>query len=186
MSGRGPAGEPGTYAAIVLTGGRGERLGGVDKAALSFREATLLDHVLSVVDDATTRVVVGPEKDVPGVVWAREDPPGGGPLAGLAAGLAEVAEEWVAVLAVDQPGLTGDTIARLRAVGANAVLRDDRVQWLIGVWSSADLRGALPEDPRDLPLRKTLRQLHPVEVPALPGEARDVDTPSDLDTLHSG
>ncbi|HUQ56129.1 molybdenum cofactor guanylyltransferase [Lentzea sp.] len=175
-----------TYAAIILTGGRGERLGGVDKAALSYREATLLDHVLSVVDDASQKIVVGPEKDIPGIVWAREDPPGGGPLAGLAAGLAEVDAEWVAVLAVDQPGLTKDTIARLRNARANAVLKDDRTQWLIGVWRTADLREALPGDPRDLPLRKTLGRLDPVEVPALPGEARDVDTPSDLDTLHSG
>ncbi|MGW6931744.1 molybdenum cofactor guanylyltransferase [Lentzea sp. NPDC054927] len=175
-----------TYAAIILTGGRGERLGGVDKAALSYREATLLDHVLSVVDDAAEIVVVGPEKDLPGVTWAREDPPGGGPLAGLAAGLAKITEDWVAVLAVDQPGLTRDTIARLRAAGANAVLKDDRTQWLIGVWNAADLREALPEDPRDLPLRKTLQRLDPVEVSALPGEARDVDTPADLDTLHSG
>ena len=110
-----------TYAVIILTGGKGERLGGVDKAALSYRDATLLDHVLSVVDDATQKVVVGPEKDLPGVVWAREDPPGGGPLAGLAAGLAKITEDWVVVLAVDQPGLTKDTITRLRAAGRNTV-----------------------------------------------------------------
>jgi molybdopterin-guanine dinucleotide biosynthesis protein A len=175
-----------TYAVIILTGGTGERLGGVDKAALSYRDATLLDHVLSVVDDAAQKVVVGPEKDLPGVIWAREDPPGGGPLAGLAAGLAKITEDWVAVLAVDQPGLTADTIARLRAAGRNAVLKDDRVQWLIGYWNAADLRAALPGDPRNLPLRKTLLRLDPVEVSALPGEARDVDTPADLDTLHSG
>ena len=175
-----------TYAAIILTGGKGERLGGVDKAALSYRDATLLDHVLSVVDDASEIVVVGPEKDLPGVVWAREEPPGGGPLAGLAAGLRVITAEWVAVLAVDQPGLTRDTIARLRAAGHNAVLKDDRTQWLIGVWNVAELREALPEDPRNLPLRKTLLRLDPVEVSALPGEARDVDTPADLVTLHSG
>lgn len=175
-----------TYAAIILTGGRGERLGGVDKAALSYRDSTLLDHVLSVVDDASEIVVVGPEKDLPGVVWAREDPPGGGPLAGLAAGLEHVRADWVAVLAVDQPGLTKDTVARLRRAGRNAVLKDDRTQWLIGVWNTAELRRALPEDPRDQPLRKTLQLLGPVEVSALPGEARDVDTPADLDTLHSG
>ena len=175
-----------TYAAIILTGGKGERLGGVDKAALSYRDATLLDHVLSVVDDASRIVVVGPEKDVPGVTWAREDPPGGGPLAGLAAGLAHVDQEWVAVLAVDQPGLTKDTITRLRDAGGNAVLKDDRTQWLIGVWRTADLREALPEDPRNQPLRRTLQRLNPVEVSALPGEARDVDTPDDLGTLHAG
>ena len=175
-----------TYAAIILTGGKGERLGGVDKAALSYRDATLLDHVLSVVDDAAQKVVVGPEKDLPGVVWAREDPPGGGPLAGLAAGLGKTTADWVAVLAVDQPGLTKDTLARLRATGRNAVLKDARTQWLIGVWNAAELRGALPEEPRNQPLRKTLQLLDPVEVSALPGEARDVDTPADLDTLHSG
>ncbi|GGU34429.1 molybdenum cofactor guanylyltransferase [Lentzea flava] len=175
-----------SYAAIILTGGKGERLGGVDKAALSYRDATLLDHVLSVVDDAEQIIVVGPEKDVPNVIWAREDPPGGGPLAGLAAGLAHVTADRVAVLAVDQPGITRDTIARLRATGRNAVLKDDRTQWLIGFWNVAELRGVLPEDPRDLPLRKTLGLLNPVEVSALPGEARDVDTPADLDTLHSG
>jgi molybdopterin-guanine dinucleotide biosynthesis protein A len=175
-----------TYAAIILTGGKGERLGGVDKAALSYRDATLLDHVLSVVDDASQVVVVGPEKDLPNVIWAREDPPGGGPLAGLAAGLAKITEEWVAVLAVDQPGITRDTIARLRETKTNAVLKDDRTQWLIGVWNTAELRRALPGDPRDQPLRKTLHKLDPVEVSALPGEARDVDTPDDLDTLHSG
>ncbi|MEU0885964.1 molybdenum cofactor guanylyltransferase [Lentzea sp. NPDC005914] len=175
-----------TYAAIILTGGRGERLGGVDKAALSYRDATLLDHVLSVVDDASEIVVVGPEKAVPDIIWAREDPPGGGPLAGLAAGLAHVTADWVAVLAVDQPGITKDTIARLRHTGRNAVLKDDRTQWLIGVWNTAELRRVIPEDPRDRPLRKTLQQLDLVEVSALPGEARDVDTPADLDTLHSG
>ena len=90
------------------------------------------------------------------------------------------------LLAVDQPGLTKDTITRLRATGRNAVLKDDRVQWLIGHWNAAELREALPEDPRNLPLRKTLLRLDPVEVSALPGEARDVDTPADLDTLHSG
>ncbi|MET9628793.1 molybdenum cofactor guanylyltransferase [Lentzea sp. NPDC006480] len=175
-----------TYAAIILTGGRGERLGGVDKAALSYRDATLLDHVLSVVDDASEIIVVGPEKDIPNVIWAREDPPGGGPLAGLAAGLSKTTEDWVAVLAVDQPGITEDTIARLLQAKGNAVLKDDRTQWLIGVWNAAELRRAIPEDPRDQPLRKTLQLLDPVEVSALPGEARDVDTPDDLDTLHSG
>ncbi|MEV6239477.1 molybdenum cofactor guanylyltransferase [Lentzea sp. NPDC051838] len=175
-----------TYAAIILTGGKGVRLGGVDKAALSYRDATLLDHVLSVVDDASEIVVVGPEKDLPNVLWAREDPPGGGPLAGLAAGLEKITQDWVAVLAVDQPGITRDTIARLRNAKTNAVLKDDRTQWLIGFWNAAELRGALPEDPRNQPLRKTLLRLDPVEVSALPGEARDVDTPDDLDTLHSG
>ncbi|WP_235921994.1 molybdenum cofactor guanylyltransferase [Lentzea tibetensis] len=170
-------------AAIILAGGQGSRLGGVDKAALRFGAGTLLDHVLSVVDGCAPVVVVGPEKDVPGVRWAREDPPGGGPLAGLAAGLAHVDTEFVVVLAVDQPGLTPETVQRLLAVGDNAVLFDGRQQWLTGAWRTADLKAALPDDPSGRALRAVLGPLNPVKVAARPGEARDVDTPEDLSNL---
>nr|WP_121012180.1 molybdenum cofactor guanylyltransferase [Saccharothrix australiensis] len=168
--------------AVILAGGRGSRLGGVDKAAVEIAGRTLLDHALGAVRDAGRVVVVGPAKDVPGVAWAREEPPGGGPVAGLAAGLAHVAAGLVVVLAVDQPGVTRATVGRLLATGAPAVLVDDggHRQWLAGLWPTGALRSALPAEPRGVALRSVLGPLDPVAVPALPGEARDVDTPSDL------
>ncbi|XVV06848.1 molybdenum cofactor guanylyltransferase [Actinosynnema sp. CA-248983] len=66
-----------TWDAVVLAGGRGSRLGGVDKAAVEVGGRTLLDHALDAVRGARRTVVVGPEKPVPGVVWTREEPPGG-------------------------------------------------------------------------------------------------------------
>ncbi|WP_447002903.1 molybdenum cofactor guanylyltransferase [Saccharothrix isguenensis] len=174
-----------SWAAVVLAGGRGSRLGGVDKASVVVDGRTLLDHVLTAVAPARQTVVVGPGKDgVPGVTWAREDPPGGGPLAGLAAGLAHVDAEVVVVLAVDQPGITRSTVDRLlAAVGdTGAVLVDDagRHQWLTGAWRTEALRSALPADPRDVSMRSVLGPLTPVTVAARPGEAHDVDTPHDL------
>jgi molybdopterin-guanine dinucleotide biosynthesis protein A len=174
-----------SWAAVVLAGGRGSRLGGVDKASVVVDGRTLLDHVLDAVTSAHRTVVVGPRKDdVPGVTWTREDPPGGGPLAGLAAGLAHVDTGLVVVLAVDQPGITRSTVDRLlAAVGdTGAVLVDDdgRAQWLIGAWRTRELRRALPADPRDASMRSVLGPLDPVAVTARPGEARDVDTPQDL------
>ncbi|MFI9008329.1 molybdenum cofactor guanylyltransferase [Actinosynnema sp. NPDC053489] len=174
-----------SWSAVVLAGGRGSRLGGVDKASLVVGGRTLLDHVLAAVAGAARVVVVGPSKDdVPGVTWAREDPPGGGPVAGLAAGLVHVGTDLVVVLAVDQPGLTRSTVDRLRAAvaDAGAVLVDDagRAQWLIGAWRTSALREALPADPRGTSMRSVLAPLTPVEVPALPGESRDVDAPGDL------
>lgn len=76
--------------AIILAGGTGERLGGVSKADLDV-SGRLLDRVLeglSPLVDGTV-VVVAPESvSVPaGVVRTMEDPPGGGPLAGIGAGL---------------------------------------------------------------------------------------------------
>jgi molybdopterin-guanine dinucleotide biosynthesis protein A len=170
---------------VVLAGGRGSRLGGVDKASVVVAGRALLDHVLDAVASAERIVVVGPRKDgVPGVTWAREDPPGGGPLAGLAAGLAHVDAEVVVVLAVDQPGITRSTVDRLlAAVGdTGAVLVDDegRHQWLTGAWRTEVLRQALPADPRDVSMRSVLGLLAPVAVAARPGEAHDVDTPHDL------
>ncbi len=198
----------------MLAGGRGSRLGGVDKALLVVDGRTLLERVLDAVGGAAEAVVVGPRRDVPGVGpvgvgsagvgsagvgpvgvgsvggglprvrWAREDPPGGGPVAGLAAGLRHVRTDLVVVLAVDQPGLTRSTVDRLVAAvaEAGAVLVDegDRPQWLTGAWRADRLRAALPADPRDASVRSVLDPLRPVLVPAEPGEARDVDTPADL------
>ncbi|MEU4746592.1 NTP transferase domain-containing protein, partial [Actinosynnema sp. NPDC023658] len=105
-------------------------------------------------------------------------------LAGLAAGLAHVTTDLVVVLAVDQPGITRSTADRLLAAvgGTGAVLVDDggRAQWLTGAWHTRALRRALPADPRGASMRSVLGPLDPTPVTARPGEARDVDTPSDL------
>ncbi|MBB5954177.1 molybdopterin-guanine dinucleotide biosynthesis protein A [Saccharothrix tamanrassetensis] len=167
---------------MILAGGRGSRLGGVDKASVEVAGRTLLEHALGAVRGAGRVVVVGPAKDVAGVVWAREEPPGGGPVAGVAAGLAHVAARRVVVLAVDQPGVTSSTVERLLGVGGAAVLVDDegRPQWLAGVWETDELRAAMPVEPRGASMRSVLGPLRPAEVAALPGEAWDVDAPGDL------
>lgn len=177
-----------SWAAVVLAGGRGSRLGGVDKASVVVDGRTLLDHVLAAVASARQTVVVGPRRadapDLPGVRWTREDPPGGGPVAGLAAGLVHVTTDLVVVLAVDQPGITASTVDRLLAAvadtGAVLVDEDGRAQWLAGAWRAGALRRALPADPRDVSARSVLGPLDPTPVIARPGEARDVDTPGDL------
>ncbi|WP_353808196.1 molybdenum cofactor guanylyltransferase [Agromyces sp. SYSU T00194] len=83
--------EVGTYDAVVLAGGRGSRLGGVEKPLLRRRGRSLLDGVLDAVTDASRIVVVGPPSlaaHVAGHTLVREDPPLGGPVPAIAAGLA--------------------------------------------------------------------------------------------------
>jgi molybdopterin-guanine dinucleotide biosynthesis protein A len=204
----------GSLAAVVLAGGRAERLGGIDKASLRVDGTSLLDRVLDacVAGGADPVIVVGPRRSagVPAdrarlLRWTREQPPGGGPMAALAAAAVDLraaAVSLVAVLAADLPGLRADSLSRLagalRPGVPGAVLRDagGRPQWLIGVWRRAALVAALAEagDPRGRSVRSVLGTMNPVAVAARPGEVDDVDTPEDLaaqqqvrrSSLHNG
>ncbi|WP_433459725.1 molybdenum cofactor guanylyltransferase [Micromonospora sp. CA-248212] len=117
----------GTYAAVVLAGGAARRMGGVDKPALPVGGRSMRDRVLAAVGDAAPRVLVGPADGVPDDVRVtREDPPGGGPVAATAAGLALLDPDTtlVALLAADLPLLTraaiGDLLTHLAAAGRPA------------------------------------------------------------------
>ncbi|MER5883949.1 NTP transferase domain-containing protein [Streptomyces sp. NPDC001941] len=104
------------YDAIVLAGGAARRLGGVDKPALSVGGRALLDRVLMACREAGRTVVVAePRPTARPVRWAREEPPGGGPLAALEAGLREVSAPAVLVLSADLPFLADTTVRALLA-----------------------------------------------------------------------
>ena len=116
----------------------------------------MLTRVLAAVHDADPRIVVGPvPPDLPvRVDSTRENPPGGGPVAAAAAGLALVPADvtFTALLAADLPLLTGEAIDVLRltvesAPMQGAVYRDaeGRRQSLCGVWRTAALREALDQ-----------------------------------------
>jgi molybdopterin-guanine dinucleotide biosynthesis protein A len=165
-------------------------MGGADKAALEVDGVTLLERSLAATIGVAEVVVVGePVPTSRSVSWTREDPPGGGPAAGLLAGLDRFATppDLVVVLAVDMPRLDAGTVARLtRAVeadpdadGAVLVDADGRRQTLAAVYRHAALTAARPADPADdhgLPVRRLLAPLRLAEVPAVGDEARDVDT----------
>ncbi|MFE9256422.1 NTP transferase domain-containing protein [Streptomyces sp. NPDC006879] len=105
---------PPAHDAVVLAGGSARRLGGADKPALSVGGRPLLDRVLGACGTAGTTVVVGtPRPTLRPVTWAREQPPGGGPLAALAAGLRHTDAATVLVLSADLPFLTPATVRRL-------------------------------------------------------------------------
>jgi molybdopterin-guanine dinucleotide biosynthesis protein A len=159
----------------------------MDKPAIEVGGRSLLARAVDAVADAAEVVVVGPERPLHrAVTWAREDPPGTGPLAALAAGLAALGPaDEVVVLAADLPHVTADTVRRLRAARgdlAGAILVDveGRRQWLLGVWHRDTLDRAIPGDPAGKSLGRTLGRLPLVEVAAELREADDVDTPADL------
>ncbi len=200
------------FDAVVLAGGRGTRLGGTDKPALVVGARTLLGSVVSAVTAAGAArvVVVGPERPaalspgtsgpgsggpLPGggtrLSYAREEPPGGGPVAALRCGLGEVSATAVVLAAADLPFLGPAHVTRLLAslpgpAGPGVVLLDasGRPQWLVSSWPTAVLRGAL-DGYRGSSLRGLLGPLDPVLLPdetaaGEPPPWLDCDTIDDL------
>ena len=118
---------------IIVAGGAGRRMGGVDKAALVVGGITLLDRVLSAARPVCDGlVVVGPVRPtgVAGVRFVTEPAPGGGPGAAVAAGLAAAPGAGaVLVLAADLPLLTAGhlraLLSALDATGAGAAAAAD-------------------------------------------------------------
>lgn len=180
---------PMVHDALVLAGGAARRLDGADKPALRVGGRTLLDRVLAACPDAAATVVVGPERPTErgGLRWCREEPPGGGPVAGVAAGLAEVTAEVVLLLAADLPFLDRAAVARLLDGlsghdGALLVDADGRDQPLAGAYRTAALRARLDElgPPAGLPLRRLLGPLRLHRLPDPDATALDCDTWDDL------
>ncbi|MFH8608639.1 NTP transferase domain-containing protein [Streptomyces sp. NPDC018029] len=150
----GPYAESGPYAqarpydAVVLAGGGAARLGGADKPGVRVGGRTLIDRVLAACSGAgTTVVVAAPRPTARPVVWAREEPAGGGPLAALDAGLRHAVAERVVVLSADLPFLGAETVRSLLAAldesGADgAVLTDPdgRDQPLVAAYRRDALR----------------------------------------------
>ncbi|TFD13457.1 molybdopterin-guanine dinucleotide biosynthesis protein [Cryobacterium sp. TMT1-2-2] len=162
---------------IVLAGGRGTRLGGAFKPAVEVAGRTLLSRVLDARPLARHTIVVGPPSaraaatQTPtaptpdsAIIWALEDPPYGGPVAGIAAGLAaqgaqgeqhfDEPADWLLVLACDLP--RGADAARLLVAAASAfesigeqcdgvhlIDSSGHAQWLAGIYRGTALRAAV-------------------------------------------
>jgi molybdopterin-guanine dinucleotide biosynthesis protein A len=149
-----PPGRPGAdpaYDAVVLAGGAARRLGGADKPGVRVGGRALLDRVLAACADARTTVVVADVRPTARpVLWAREEPPGGGPVAALAAGLTHTTAEHVVVLSADLPFLEPTTVQRLLAVlraggteGALLTDTDGRDQPLVAAYRADALHREL-------------------------------------------
>jgi molybdopterin-guanine dinucleotide biosynthesis protein A len=178
------------FDAIVLAGGRGSRMGGVRKPDLTVGGRRLLDIALAAVRGARRVVVVGDVEVPSGVLCTREDPPFGGPVAGVEAGFAALEGhcEWTLLLASDLPDAEA-AVAALRSAdpgpqwdGACLLDEDGRLQWLLGQYRSDALARRLAErgDPPLTAMHRLLRPLSLLGVDPGPASVADLDTIEDL------
>ncbi len=183
-------------AVVVLAGGTSRRWGGRDKTAALLGGSAVLEHAVTGlaagagVGLADVVVVAPPDHParaaLPGVRWVREEPSGGGPVAGLAAAVAVLGPgvEVVVVGAGDAPFAGAAVRPLLDAVtpgldGSLGTDPDGHDQPLLAVYRVAALRAALPPGPGGR-LRDVVAALRLARVPVDARAALDLDTPADL------
>jgi molybdopterin-guanine dinucleotide biosynthesis protein A len=190
--------------AIILAGGDSQRMGS-DKANLLLGERTLLQRVIAKMQQVFPAVVLSvrkprPEIDLPQVCdeQAGESLHGGGPLAGLAAGLDRITTPWGFLVACDMPFIEPAMIALLAGhrSGYQAVVPVVQGhQQTLAAFYSADCMGVLRAHLAGggknslRALLENLRVRYVDESELLPADPalhsfRDLDTPEDIETAR--
>ena len=160
--------------AVIIAGGRGERLGGVRKADLRIGGRRLVDGVTEALGSVAAPLLIstGPRQDWHGllddaVAVSDLDAATGGPLAGLAAAIAALRERGIVTgllvsVAVDTPFLPRDFVTRMRdALGdgpAAYAAWDDQFYPPNAIWR-IEAVADLPEQVRDGSVARSLKAL---------------------------
>jgi len=180
-----------SFDAVVLSGGASRRMGGRDKTAARIAGWPLLDHVLLAASAATNRIVVGPNRT--GLVlgepeFCREEPPGAGPVAAVAAALPRVEQPLVALLAGDLPFIARAidelllTVRTSDRAAAALVDTTGSINYLAAVWRTDALRAAIARLPSTAgaPVKALYADADPILVPDFDACGADCDTPAQL------
>lgn len=104
---------------IILCGGRGSRLDGLDKPLIELGRKRIVDYIIASLHKQVGRIVISCSRNVAlyealqqGVVVDSE--PGRGPLAGIYETFAAVSTEWVLTTPGDVPFLPDSLVMRLQ------------------------------------------------------------------------
>lgn len=185
---------------LVLAGGRGRRLGGLDKGLLQVRDRPLIEHVLAQLTPQVGRVLVNANRN--GDTYARYGHPVvadadgdyDGPLAGMASGLAAATTEYVLCVPCDAAFLPPDLAQRMRAAieaGHGRICAVHDGVWLHPVCALiprallGDLRRWLAEGHREVAAWLQRHSLATVRYPDWPSEFWSLNTPEDLARLEA-
>jgi len=104
---------------LILAGGRGTRMGGIDKGLQPHLGVPLAQHALNRLKPQVAALMLNANRNLPayrdmGVpVWQDEMPDFPGPLAGMLAGLEHCRTPYLVTVPCDTPNFPDDLVARL-------------------------------------------------------------------------
>lgn len=106
-------------AAVILAGGRGTRMGGVDKGLVEYRQRPLIEWVLQAVRPQVSEVLISANRNIDAYaqygcrVIQDSTPDFPGPLAGVLAAMNAVNTPWLLVTPCDSPHLPANLAQNL-------------------------------------------------------------------------
>ncbi len=106
---------------LILAGGRGSRMGHVDKGLQPFRGATMVEHVMRRLAPQVDAIAINANQNSErygafgAPVWCDDLTGFEGPLAGLETGMRRAATPYVVTAPCDSPFLPADLVTRLYA-----------------------------------------------------------------------
>lgn len=187
---------PADVALGVLAGGRGERVGGRDKAWLPRRGVPAVDALLSELGTQGFGQMLASVRSADarwttrGFRCVTDHRPGQpGPLAGLEALAVACSQPWLLVLPVDVFDLPPGLFDRLAAVASpeGCCLRDaGGLQPLVGLWPRPLLRDAVSAtlDAGEAAVHRALATLQPATLDITPLRLGNANTPDAYDGAH--
>lgn len=175
---------------VVLAGGRGTRMQGVDKGLLPFAGRPLAARVLDALRPQVTHLLISANRNLEryaalGVPVVPDTVPGfQGPLAGMLAGLRHASTGWVLFAPCDALYLPDNLAARLHGAGgtAYATAGSDALYTCCLLHRSlvAEMESALREGRRALRDFLAAQGAIAVDFPDWPAQLRNANTPQDL------
>jgi molybdopterin-guanine dinucleotide biosynthesis protein A len=177
----------------VFVGGRGTRMGGRPKGLLQTADGvTLVERLRRVLEGVGAEIVLVGASDAyaaMGLASVADEPPGVGPLGGLAGLLRKAGERPTLAVACDLPYVSGALLERLLCAGPAAIVapqRDGRWEPLCARYEPPEV---LPLIARMLTARRhalqaLLDEAHAVALQLSPQEAlelHDWDVPGDIE-----
>jgi molybdopterin-guanine dinucleotide biosynthesis protein A len=130
---------------LILAGGRGTRMGTVDKGLQNFRGAPMAMHALMRLAPQVDDIMINANQNLAAyeaistAVWPDDMQGFAGPLAGIQTGLMHCETTYMVTVPCDSPFLPGDLVERLKA----ALIEND-ADLAVAVTGSAEQRQVHP------------------------------------------
>ncbi len=105
--------------AVILAGGQGSRLGGVDKGLLELNKIPLVQHLINRVQPQVSAIIISANRNIKRYadlgfpVYEDEISDFAGPLAGILKSLQQCKSEWLLTVPADSPFVPEDLALRL-------------------------------------------------------------------------